>query len=73
MARSAASIQSEIDILETRLTATAGLLESGGGDGSSFRYSERVELQKRLDQLYQQLGRANGDSPMFARGKTVPR
>lgn len=69
MARSAASIQLEIDAIETRLTSAASMLEQGGVDGTNMRYSERSGLESRLDQLYQQLGRANGTSPMIVRTK----
>lgn len=70
MPRSAASIQAEIDILETELQSTSSLLESGAGDGVQWRRN-RAQLEKRLDKLYVQLGRANGTSPMIVRGKVL--
>jgi hypothetical protein len=68
MARSAASIQAEIDAIEALLTTSASLVESVTADGAS-RTINRSELATRLDKLYQQLGRANGSDPMFVRGR----
>jgi hypothetical protein len=66
MARSAASIQAEITVIEGLLSSEQGNYSSVGADGVS-RSIDRAELASRLDRLYQQLGRANGTSPMFAR------
>ncbi len=68
MARTAASIQSEIDAIEARLSSADGLVRSVGSDGSSVTYEDRSKLEVRLDKLYQMLGRANGSNPMFVRG-----
>lgn len=67
MARSAASIQAEITAIENMLSSAESVYTSVGADGVS-RSINRGELQKRLDQLYQQLDRANGSSPMIVRG-----
>ena len=69
MPRNAASIQSEIDIIEARLASADGLANSVGSDGVSISYADRQQLAKRLDQLYLQLDRATGASPMFVRGR----
>lgn len=68
MGRSASSIQAEIDILETHLQASTSLVQSQGADGTSAARFNRKDIEARLDQLYQQLGRANGTSPMLVRG-----
>lgn len=68
MPRSAASIQAEIDRLETFLAADDTTVESGGVDGSNLRRYSRDQLASRLDLLYRQLDRVNGTSPMFTRG-----
>lgn len=68
MARSAAAIQAEIDSLETMLQSSAGLLTTVSADGVT-RTINRSALESRLDKLYQQLGRATGDDPMFVRGR----
>jgi hypothetical protein len=68
MARSASSIQAEIDAIEALLQSTDSLVSSVTADGAS-RSIDRNGLQTRLDRLYQQLGRANGSNPMFARGR----
>jgi hypothetical protein len=68
MARSASSIQAEIDAIESLLQSTDSLVSSVTADGAS-RSIDRNGLQTRLDRLYQQLGRANGSDPMFARGR----
>ena len=69
MPRSATSIQAEISILEARLASDDGLVNNASSDGVSLTYEARMNLEKRLDQLYIQLGRASGQSPMFARGR----
>lgn len=66
MARSASSIQAEIDAIEALLSTSGGLSTSVSADGVS-RTIDRSGLQSRLDQLYAQLERANGGS-MFVRG-----
>lgn len=67
MARSASSIQSEIDAIEALLTSSAGLNTVVGADGMS-RTIDRKGLEQRLDVLYQQLDRASGNAPMIVRG-----
>lgn len=67
MARSATSIQAEITAIEGILASSDGLYTSVGADGVS-RTINRGELQRRLDQLYQQLDRATGANPMIVRG-----
>ena len=68
MARSAASIQAEITAIEGLLSTSASLSSSVSADGVS-RTIDRTGLAARLDRLYQQLGRADGSNPMFARGR----
>lgn len=65
MGRSAASIQTEIDALEASVST---LLQSMGSDGTSLQKADYAAQTKRLDQLYGQLGRANGTEPMLVRG-----
>lgn len=67
MSRSAASIQAEIDVIETFLASSDSLMTSVSADGTS-RSVNRAEVATRLDKLYQQLGRKNGTSPMIIRG-----
>lgn len=69
MGRSAASIQAEIDRLETFLSSASTTLQSTASDGTSVVNIDRDKATQRLDMLYQQLGRANGTSPMFVRGR----
>jgi hypothetical protein len=66
--RSAASIQAEIDIREARIASAAGTVQGTAGDGESVNFVNFAEETRRLDQLYQQLDRANGSAPMIARG-----
>lgn len=66
MGRSTASIQSEITLLEARLTASAANSVNSDGHSMSFDIDK---LQKRLELLYLQLDRASGASPMFVRGR----
>jgi hypothetical protein len=68
MARTAASIQAEIDRLETFLSSEATTIQSTSADGTSVTHINRKQAEDRLDRLYIQLGRANGTSPMFPRG-----
>lgn len=67
MARSAASIQVEITALEAAI-ATAAKVQSYSIAGRSKTSQSYEALTKRLDQLYQQLARADGTSPMLVRG-----
>lgn len=67
MARSLASINAEIAVIESKLTSAEGLLTSVGSDGVS-RSLNREALSKRLDELYGQAERAGGTGPMFVRG-----
>ena len=71
MARSAASIQAEITILEAHLASSASLLSNTGADGTSAGFAERAAMTKRLDELYTQLDRANGTAPMIVRGRVL--
>lgn len=66
--RSAASIQTEITTLETFLQSSESLLQNVGSDGTSAGRVNRKDVAARLDELYGQLGRANGESPMIVRG-----
>ncbi len=67
MARSAATIQVEIDAIEAQLpNAIAAASYSIAGRSKSNQTLDT--LTKRLDLLYQQLSRANGTSPMVVRG-----
>lgn len=67
MARSAASIQAEITAIESLLSSASSLYSTVTAGGSS-RSIDRASLQARQDQLYQQLGRADGSAPMIVRG-----
>ncbi len=67
MARSATSIQTEIDAIEAQLpNAIKAASYSIAGRSKSNQTLE--SLTKRLDLLYQQLGRVNGTAPMLVRG-----
>jgi pyrroloquinoline quinone (PQQ) biosynthesis protein C len=67
MARSATAIQTEITAIEAQLpNAIAAASYSIAGRSKSNQTLDA--LTKRLDVLYQQLGRANGTSPMLVRG-----
>ena len=68
MGRSAGSIQAEIDRLETFLSGAGTTVANVASDGTTIGYINREKAEARIDTLYQQLGRANGTSPMFARG-----
>lgn len=68
MGRSAASIQAEIDIIEAELSSSASVVASAASRGTQITRASRKDLSERLDRLYQELGRANGTDPMFARG-----
>lgn len=68
MGRSAALIQAQIDVLETFLASSDSLLQSVSSDGTSRTTITRMDALKELNILYQVLGRANGTSPMIARG-----
>jgi hypothetical protein len=65
--RSSASIQAEIDRIETLLASGQGLYTNINADGAS-RSLDRAGLEKRLDKLYQFLSRADGTAPMIVRG-----
>jgi hypothetical protein len=69
MARSAAGIQAEITQIETYLASADSLITSASSNGASMSRANRQQLEKRLDSLYIQLGRANGTAPMFTRGR----
>lgn len=68
MARSAASIQTEITTLETYLQSSDSLVAGVASRGTSITRMDRAKATTRLDQLYQELGRVNGSAPMFPRG-----
>lgn len=68
MPRSAASIQAEIDRLETDVAGASAVLQSAGSDSSSASKIPYADKIKRLDWLYVQLGRVNGTAPMIVRG-----
>ena len=67
MPRSVAAIQAEITAIEGTLAASDGNYTTLSADGVT-RTINRSALESRLDQLYMQLGRANGSDPMFVRG-----
>lgn len=67
MGRPASSIQAEIAILEGELAAIARS-SSYSINGRSKTNQNYQQITKRLDQLYTQLGRANGSTPMITRG-----
>jgi hypothetical protein len=69
MARSAASIQAEIDRLETFLSGAGTTIQSTSADGTATTLVSRKEAAERLDILYQQLDRTTGTAPMFVRGR----
>lgn len=67
MARSATAIQVEITAIEAQLpNVIAAASYSIAGRSKSNQTIDA--LTKRLDVLYQQLGRANGTAPMLVRG-----
>jgi hypothetical protein len=68
MGRSASAIQLEIDNIEAQL-ATIYAGKSLSADGVSKTNHDIEPLTKRLDLLYAQLGRANGNSPRELRGR----
>lgn len=67
MARSTASIQAEITAIESLLGSTDANYSMVSATGGS-RTIDRAALSARLDQLYAQLDRTNGSSPMIVRG-----
>ena len=69
MARSSASIQAEIDRIEALLASDDALVAGAGANGVSASRVDYDRMTRRLDLLYRQLGRADGSSPMFARGR----
>lgn len=69
MARSAASIQLEINALEAKLQDSSSLYNGVGADGVNASIN-REALERRLDRLYAMLDRANG-GPMFVRGRVL--
>ncbi len=68
MARSAASIQASITILETFLASTDSFIKIATSDNTSVSKLTRKEARDELTELYQDLGRADGSSPMLVRG-----
>lgn len=70
MPRAASAIQAEIDKIEAFLQTDAALYSSTSADGVN-RTIARRDLERRLDGLYIQLGRANGTAPMFVRGRVA--
>lgn len=71
MARSAASIQAEITTIEAYLAGADSLVSAVASRGTSVTNASRKDLTDRVDQLYMQLGRVDGTSPMFARGNVT--
>ena len=69
MARSATSIQAEITTLEAFLASDGSTIVTQGANGVSATRIDRTAAAKRLDELYQHLGRADGSSPMLVRGR----
>ncbi len=69
MARSASSIQAEIERIEALLASEEALVESAGANGVNAKRVSYEAMTKRLDRLHQQLGRADGSNPMFVRGR----
>ncbi len=69
MGQSAALIQARIDVLETFLGSADSLIQSVGSDGTSLTKTDRASAAKELRQLYMDLGRVSGTSPMLARGR----
>jgi hypothetical protein len=67
MARSAASIQTEITALEAQI-AVAAASASYTINGRTKVSQSYTALCERLDRLYVHLGRANGTEPMIVRG-----
>lgn len=68
MGRSAASIQAAIDIIEAHLASADSLVASSGSNVTNISFAKRSELVAELNQLYMQLDRATGASPVFTRG-----
>jgi hypothetical protein len=67
MARNTASIQAEIDAIEARLSSADSFVRSAGSLGTNIAYEDRAALERRLDQLYNQLDVASGYR--FVRGR----
>jgi hypothetical protein len=67
MARSAASIQAQIDVYEAALSSGQSVYSSISSDGTS-RSLDTVAISAELRRLYRDLGRANGSDPMIVRG-----
>ena len=67
MARSAASIQTEINAIEA-LLATSASMYTDAADAATSRSIDRPALEMRLSRLYAQYDRATG-TPMFVRGR----
>lgn len=67
MARSAASIQAEIDAIEAKISSIYSM-KSYSIAGRSKTEHDVSALTTRLDQLYIQLDRISGAAPMFVRG-----
>lgn len=64
MPRSAADIQSEIDVIEAVLSGDFHKAKSIGNDGFSLSRHTPKELGDRLNQLYRDLDRANNKGPL---------
>lgn len=71
MGRSAASIQAQITAIEAFIASGGGLAKSVQANGVSESTMTMDEATALLNQLYAQLGRANGTAPMISRGITL--
>jgi len=69
MPRPVAAIETEISVLESRLSSADSFTRSAGSDGVSLTSEGRRDLERRLDHLYVQLDRASGRSPRASRGR----
>ncbi len=67
MGRSAASIQTQITLMEAQLPNLIAAASATRGD-TTVAQQRLGEFQGVLDALYQQLDRATGSAPMMARG-----
>jgi len=71
MGRTASSIQVQITAVEAFIASGGGLTKSVSANGVSQQTMSMDEATALLNKLYAQLGRADGTSPMIARGVTL--
>lgn len=71
MSRSAASIQAQINVLEAFLQSGASTIVTQGANGVTATRIDAIQATTMLNELYLQLGRADGSNPMLVRGRLV--